>query len=70
MDAEGIEGVGLGGLFAFGGEGQGRNEPSIQQGRRAGQRSAAGRGAEKDEAERKPNPAGPGHGAAPFYFFL
>ena len=70
MDAEGIEGVGPGGLFAFGGEGRGRNEPSIQQGWRAGQRSAAGRGADKDEAEREPNPAGPGHGAAPSYFFL
>ena len=62
--------MGLGGLFAFGGEGGGGNEPSIQQGRRAGQRSAAGRDAEKDEAEGKPNPAGPRHGAAPSYFFL
>jgi hypothetical protein len=53
VDAERVEGVGLCRPLTVRGQGGGRNKPSIQQGRRAGQRPAAGRDAEEDEAERK-----------------
>ena len=53
VDAEGIEGVGLRRPFPVGRQKGGRrNDPSVQQGRRGGQRAATGRDAEEDEAER------------------
>ena len=63
MDADRIERVGLRGLLPVGGQGRGRNKPSVQQGRRAWQRAATGRDAEEDEAERKPPVAKAMHGA-------
>jgi hypothetical protein len=70
VDADGIPGMGLGRALAVLGKQRGRNEPSVQHGRRAWQRSATGRDANPDEAERKPTPARAAHGAVPSYFFL
>ena len=63
VDAEGVQRERLRGARAFGRqEGGGRNDPSVQQGRRGGQRAAAGRDAEEDEAERKASVIEAAHG--------
>ena len=75
VDAQRVERMGPGRSVAVRRQDVGRrNKPSVQQGRRARQRAATGRDAEKDEAERKPPLEKAAHGApangrkSPYFF--